>query len=108
MTFSGWNKANRVPNRLLPVQVDAASACASSPVGLTKSHAEEQLAAVAEGRFSTVDVELEAQDVVSASGRAPCFGGFAGCIKAQLEWLPLQWTYLAENSAFPSFAGCQS
>jgi hypothetical protein len=64
-----------------------------------KTLAEEQLQAVVTGRVASVNVELEARDVVSASGRAPRFDGFAGCIQAQLEWLPLQWTYLAKKGA---------
>jgi hypothetical protein len=44
---------------------------------------------------------LKAQDVQleSNAGRgAVQFRGFAGAVKAHLQWLPLQWTYLVKGA----------
>jgi hypothetical protein len=51
---------------------------------------------------AAADVHLEAADVATGGGGGgggPRFSGFAGCVKAQLEWLPLEWTFLARAGA---------
>ena len=63
--------------------------------------------------ISAADVRLEARSATSShggagggsrgasatAGAAPRFHGFAGAAQAELEWLPLEWTYLARAGA---------
>lgn len=49
------------------------------------------------GRLSSGEVELEASATLSQQPDSGIFQGFAGCIKAEMQWLPLQWTYLARG-----------
>lgn len=53
------------------------------------------------GRVSTADVQLEASASLSMQPDGGIFRGFAGCIKAELQWLPLQWTYLSRGQPPP-------
>lgn len=50
------------------------------------------------GRVSPSDVELEAAASLSAQPDSGIFQGFAGCIKAEMQWLPLQWTFLSRGA----------
>lgn len=54
------------------------------------------------GRVGMADVQLEATASLSVQRDGGIFRGFAGCIKAELQWLPLQWTYLARGAAVPA------
>lgn len=49
-----------------------------------------------ESALKPQDVQLEA----NAGAGAVQFRGFAGALKAHLQWLPLQWTYIAKGALY--------